>query len=414
MTPADRTTRRRFLGASAATTTAVWLQATGVSAARRRTVRADVAIVGAGLAGLTAARELTRAGHSVTVLEARDRVGGRTLNEGIGRGHTVDAGAQFAGPTQDHILALAKAVGVKTFPTYNAGENVLYLDGQLTRYDAAGFPSSADATDFLTGVGRLDELSREVPPDKPWTAPRAAELDRQTLGDFARRTFTRPNARDVFDTATESVWGAEPRELSLLYAAAYVAGAGNETTPGSFIRLVTTGNGAQEQRFAGGTQLVSERVAERLGRRVRLHQPVTGIAIEGRRVRVVARRLIVEADAVVVAVPPVLARAIAYAPALPSTTRQLLRHAPPGRTIKVDAVYRRPFWRDAGLSGQAVSDVGPCVSTFDSSPADVSAGVLLGFVVGDHARRFAAQSRSARRAAALANFAAYFGEEARS
>jgi monoamine oxidase len=409
-------TRRRFLAGAAATTTTVWLGggAGPAAAARRRTRRADVAVIGAGLAGLAAARDLRAAGRSVIVLEARNRAGGRTLNEDVGSGHITEVGGEYVGPTQDRILALAAAVGVRTFPTHNSGQNVLVLGGARSTYDAAGFPSTADAADFLAGVVALDELAKEVPPDRPWTAPRAAELDRQTLADFIRRTVTRPAARDIWTTAVHAVWGAEARELSLLYAAAYVASAGNETTPGSFLRIVTTGNGAQEQRFVGGSQVISERLADALGRRVRLREPVTRIAAHRGGVRVLSDRSAVEARAVVVAVPPVLAGRIRYAPRLPADARALLRSAPPGRLIKAEAIYDRPFWRDAGLSGQVISDTGPVDSTFDNSPPDGSIGILFGFVGGDEARRFARLSRRQRRAAVLAQFARYVGPQARS
>src|SRR5215208_6704534 len=95
---------------------------------------ADFVVVGAGLAGLSAARELRAAGRDVVVLEARDRVGGRTLNEPIGDGKVVEIGAQWVGPTQDRVLALIRELGLETFHTYVAGKNVFERGGNLSRY----------------------------------------------------------------------------------------------------------------------------------------------------------------------------------------------------------------------------------------------------------------------------------------
>ena len=146
-------TRRRLLGAGAVATAGAALPATA-SAARRRAARTvDVAIVGAGLAGLAAARAVVAAGHSVVVLEARDRVGGRTLNRSIGGGHISEIGGQFAGPTQDRILALADAVGVKTFKTYDTGSSVLIEGGTRSLYPAVpGLPDDP-ATPAPPGPG---------------------------------------------------------------------------------------------------------------------------------------------------------------------------------------------------------------------------------------------------------------------
>ena len=341
-------------------------------------------------------------------------MGGRTLNEDVGGGHITEVGGEYVGPTQDRILALAAAVGVQTFPTYNSGQNVLVLDGARSTYDALGFPSTPDAAEFLASAVAIDDLSKPVPPARPWTAPNAAALDRQTLADFVRRTVTRPAARAIWDTAAHAVWGAETKDLSLLYVAAYVAGAGNQTTPGSFLRLVTTANAAQERRFVGGSQVVSERVADALGRRVRLREAVTRIAAHAGGVRVLSDRSAVEARAVIVAVPPVLAGRIHYAPRLPADARGLLRSAPPGHLIKAEAIYDRPFWRDDGLSGQVISDTGPVDSTFDNSPPDGGIGILFGFIGGEEARRFGRLSPRERRAAVLRQFALYVGDRAKS
>jgi monoamine oxidase len=406
-------TRREALKAGAVATGAAWLGVGPAAAAPRR--RAQIVIVGAGLAGLSAARQLTMAGFSVTVLEARDRVGGRTLNHPIGRGRITEVGGEYVGPTQDRILALAAAVGIGTFPTYNQGDNILRLHGHDSRYAAnPGISPDPSFVDVLNLIPVLDKMAGEVPSGAPWRSRHAKEWDRLTLAQFAHPKLRSSGARSLLATATQAVWGAQPEELSLLYALAYIAGAGNQSTPGSMLRLVTTPGGAQQDRLLGGSQRVSERVAAELGPRVvRLREPVRSIVHDSRGVRVHSRSLTIDAAAVIVAMNPRLAGQIDYSPDLPQRWRGLFASVPNGHLIKAEAVYATPFWREDGFSGQAVADVGPATSTFDNSPPDGSYGVFFGFIGGEPARRFARLSPTARRRAALDNFALYLGPRAR-
>ena len=370
--------------------------------------------MGGGLAGLSAARQLTAAGHAVIVLEARDRIGGRTLNHPIGRGRITEVGGEYVGPTQDRIVALAAAVGIGTFPTYNQGDNILRLGSHEERYPAnPGISPNRDFVAALQLIPALDGMAHQVLPAEPWRARHAADWDRLSLADFTYPKLHSRGARNLLATATQAVWGVQPEQLSLLYALAYIAGAGNEDTPGSFLRLVTTPGGAQANRLLGGSQLVSERVAAELGSRVVLRQPVHSIVQDSRGVHVHSPSLTVDAEAVIVAMNPRLTGQINYSPALPARWRSLFSTAVNGHLIKAEAVYPTPFWRATGFSGQVVADVGPCTSTFDNSPPDGSYGVFFGFIGGAPARRFARLSKVERRAAALENFVRYLGPQAR-
>ena len=184
-----RISRREALaGAAAAAAGGVIADAASATArarSRRPTRRVDVVVVGAGLAGLTAATDLDRAGHTVAVLEARDRVGGRTLNHPVGHGKEIEVGGEWVGPGQDRVLARARAHGIKTFKTFTRGAQVLDYAGKVTHFTGLIPPlPEPDATDFGQLLSKIVALQDTVPLDKPWTAANAAALDAQTLETF--------------------------------------------------------------------------------------------------------------------------------------------------------------------------------------------------------------------------------------
>jgi monoamine oxidase len=381
------------------------------SRARQNPRSVDVVVVGAGLSGLTAARVLAAVGRDVLVLEARDRVGGRTLNHSIGDGRVVEVGGEFGGPTQDRILALARAVGVDTFPVYNQGSDVEVIGGQRSLYPAStGIPTDPETQTFLVNLlAQIDPIAQEVGAVAPWRAKRARQLDRTTLKEFAS-PFLGARIAPVFEAVTNSVWGVDSDQLSLLYAASYVAAAGNQSNPGSLFRLVSTAGGAQQWRFVGGSQIVAQRVAERLGKRVLLNTPVLGLALTAGRVRVQAERLEVDANRAIVAIPPPLALELTHS--LSHRRAQLLKGMHMGHLIKSEAVYPTPFWRAEGLSGQGVNDEGIASTPFDNSPPDGSVGVLFAFTGGRAADRLARLPAAERRDQVLERFAQYVGDQA--
>jgi monoamine oxidase len=413
-------TRRRALGAAAAASAAAALP-DAAEAAKKRLKRADVVVVGAGLSGLTAARDLVAGGKSVVVLEARKRVGGRTLNHDLGGGHVTELGGQWIGPTQNRVAALAQNLGVATFPTFPDGENVYYARGQRSTFSDSGPLGSAPPdpvalADVVAAIAQIDDLATTIPVDAPWTAPNAAEYDGQTLETWLRaNTSWATNAafRNLAAVAFEAILGAEARDVSFLFTLFYVAAAGDEQTQGTFERLFNVKGGAQERRLVGGSQQLSLRLAAKLGRRVVLDSPVRKIAA-GRRgtVRVESDRLTVEAKRAVVAVPPALVRGIEFVPGLPVAREGLLQRTAMGTMLKAEAIYDRPFWRADGLNGQAVSDTGPPTAIFDNSPPDGSVGVLLGFVAGDQLRTWRGRPAPERRAAVLDVFVRCFGSQA--
>src|SRR3954469_15199004 len=367
---------------------------------------ADVIVVVAGLAGLTAARDIQRAGRTAIVLEARDRVGGRTLNHPIGDGKVVEIGGQWIGPGQDRIAALAKQLGVATFPTHATGENVIEFDGALKRYRGTipriGPRVLADVAQAQLKIARL---AKRIPLDQPWNAKNARRLDSQTFETWLRRNVYTKGGRALLELSIEAVWAAEPADLSLLHVLFYARSAGG------FDRLLDTEGGAQQDRFVGGSQLVSFRLAENLD--VRLQAPVRRIDHGSGGVTVHADGTSVRGEKLIVAIPPVLTARIAYDVPLPGHRDQLTQRMPQGSVIKCMAIYDEPFWRADGLSGQATSDTGPAKVVFDNSPPDGSPGVLLAFLEGERARELGRLSANERRALVLSGLARLFGPKAK-
>lgn len=402
---------RRGIVAGAAAGAAGAALPSAAAAKRVRRKKTDVVVVGAGLAGLTAARELVRAGvKSVVLVEARKRVGGRTFTRTVS-GVPVDVGGQWWGPTQNRIKALADELGVKAFPTYNTGDNVYFRSGSTSRYASSGPlgpipPDATGAPEAFKAIQQLNDMAKSVPPDRPWAAPSAREWDGQTFETWKLANTTTDGGRFLLDLGIEAVWAAEPRDVSLLHVLFYIASAG------SFDALINTANGAQEGRFVGGAQQLSIRMAEELGRRVILGSPVRRIAQPKGGVRVESDRIIATARRVIVAVAPALTAHIDFRPGLPALRDQLTQRFPMGSVIKCQAVYARPFWRDDGLTGQATSDTGPCRITFDNTPPEGAPGVMLGFIEGDESREWGTRPAAERKKAVLESFARYYGEAA--
>ncbi len=300
-------------------------------------------VVGAGLAGLVAARQLTASGRSVLVLEARDRVGGRTVNASIGAGKVVEMGGQWVGPTQDRVLTLARELGVETFPTYYEGRNILHLRGKLRSYKGT-IPRLGPIA--LLDIGRVRRRLRKhaanVSAEAPWNADGAEELDALTVHTWLdKRTHTQ-RARAVLEVAVGTVWGASSAELSLLWMLSYVSSAGG------FDPLIDTEGGAQQDRFVGGSQEISIRLAAGLGEAVVLDAPVRRIAQDGAGLAVEAEGLTARAQRVIVAVPPPLAGRIAFSPALGRSATPG-RSAPPSTTLPRAA---RPGCCSGSLAGR--------------------------------------------------------------
>jgi monoamine oxidase len=411
--------RRRFLAGGAAGAGGVLLPAAAEAARKHKrhpaavTRKVDVVVVGGGLAGLSAARTLVASGKSVAVLEARDRVGGRTLNHSLGDGKVVEVGGEFVGPTQDYTIGLANELGVKQFPAYQNlksayinGNSVAYYSGDLP---AAGVTGTVDLVELVT---ELDNLASQVPVSAPWTWSEAAEYDYQSADTWVRANAADPDtAIELVDLFFDSAYGAIAAEVSMLYVLSQIAGFGDSQNVGTIERGISSQGGAQNARFYGGSQLLSIRAAEQLGKRVVLGAPVRRIEQGKSGVTVIADPGTWKAKRAIVATPPSLAAEILWTPLMPPIQDAMRRRMTQGTLMKVHAVYPTPFWREDPGVWMALKINGVVPEMFDNTPPEGTPGVLMGFH-GGHSWRQYANDPVGRRQGALNDFAQAFGEGA--
>jgi monoamine oxidase len=373
-------------------------------------VEADVCVIGAGYAGLTAARRLSQAGKSVVVLEARDRVGGRIWTHHLSDGSAVDRGGGWLGPRHDAIFGLANEMGVTTYKTWVKGAHLLIGEGRTRRY--TGLIPKIGPLAVLTlalAQRKINKMARQVPLDAPWTAPRAAEWDARSVASWLEHSGIRTAiARDLFESAVRGLMTADLAEASLLHLL-YLA-----HSHGSIDTLFSIENGAQENMVNGGAGSIARRIADQLDGPIRLNTPVRAITQADDRVLVAGDGLTASARNVVVSVPPALALEIAFDPPLPEDRTALYRNAIGGWEIKTIAAYDEPFWRADGYSGQTAEPGSAAEVTLDAGPSCGSPGVIAAFTFGPVARRLGALDARSRRKAVLDALAARLGPRAAS
>ncbi|MER5781636.1 FAD-dependent oxidoreductase [Streptomyces mobaraensis] len=376
----------------------------------------DVAVVGAGLSGLTAALRLTQRGLTVRVLEASDRVGGRTYDLPVTDGVVTEGGGQWIGARHERMFALLGELGLDTFGTHTAGKTIYLRHGRRRTCRGVIPPMRPWAlADFAQAQFRLERMAAQVPVAEPWTAARAVDWDGTTFGHWLDTHCHAEESRHMFTLGFTMLFCEDPYRISLLKVLHQIR------TAGGIEFILNTEKGGQETRIVGGSQLPSKVIAERLGDRVLLGSPVTEIRRDDGphgEVLVTSARADVRCAHVIVAMSPADAGRIRFTPSLPVRRAALQRIWHNGTESKVFAVYDRPFWRERGLNGSAVTDLPTAHYVVDNSPPNAEVGILLTFVGtagagGGHAwPDEVLDDPVARRAAVLADLTTLFGPEA--
>ncbi len=361
----------------------------------------DVAVLGAGLGGLSAARDLARGGAEVIVLEARERPGGRVEAVTLPSGRIVQAGGEVFGDGHWAYRELVAELGLTIEPSYVADP------GQMSWGLVEGV-FVGDEPPWMTGEERADaerlerafaRLTAGVDPDDPWGHPDAATLDRTSLGAWLRDQQALPAVRRRHDLASLSLSCDAPERTSLLSELRKHAALSGD---GFYDLSIWEG-----LRVAEGSGAVVERMASELGPSLRLGAVARRVDLSDRGVRVqLDDGETVCAEAVVCAIPAGPLREVEIEGLSDARLRSLRsqRHA---LAAKVVVAYEEPFWRDNGQNGLAETE------WLFGSTWPQSAGVLSLLVPPERFAAFIAAPPDVRAETVLDGLAALYGERAR-
>ncbi|OAA55298.1 Amine oxidase [Niveomyces insectorum RCEF 264] len=357
----------------------------------------DVVVVGAGLSGLKAAYEVQKAGYTCAVVEARDRVGGKTWSvDDHGDGKFVDRGAAWINDTnQSEVFALAQALSLKLVVQNTTG-NVVQQDinAEVSQFPYGSVPEKLSANGTADMVAIRDKAEETcLTLDIRDPVRTGARLDHMTLEQWIQSEGGGPTALASAAVWTKAMLGMEPRDLSALYFLNYCKSGGGLLQMRSDLK-----HGGQFLRFVRGTQSLSLGLADLLkDGSLLLSSPVRSVTqgADGL-VHVVSARGDFVCKRVIVSVPTPLYKEIAFSPPLPAAKTQLAQQNKLGYINKVILRYASPWWRQYGLCGMVQSFTGPVAVSRDSSSDEAGQYSLTCFVAGDTGRALSTKTPAER------------------
>lgn len=366
-------------------------------------------IIGGGFAGISAARTLHKRGKSFVVLEARDRLGGRVHSTKVLDDVTIELGGQWIGPTQDRMYELVDEFNIETFPTYDDGKCVLDLNKKISTY--SGLIPKVDVISLFyidSAIKKLDKMAKTISVDAPWSHPKAKEWDSMSLASFLQKKIKTKKALQIIQAGFETVMACKLSEVSLLHVLFYIKSGKNVDT------LLNIKNGAQQDRIVGGMQRIVEKMASPFSSNIHFESPVVKIEQHEKGCTVYTKTQSFQSEKIIIAIPPVLAGRLEYSPPLSIAKQQLLQKIPMGIVVKCYAVYKTPFWRKKGYSGEAVTDENSMHQTvFDNGAPNADYGVLIGFSIANRATELMKFTVEERKELFVKTLVRYFGEEAK-
>nr|KGA07935.1 MAG: hypothetical protein GM42_0390 [actinobacterium acMicro-1] len=358
----------------------------------------DVAIVGGGISGMAAADRLVAAGRSVVVLEANNRIGGRTWSSTDEPGGPVDFGGMYIGETHSHLLELGRSLGLETTSAVAQGTDVYLVGGERILAPDGVFPLQVEyAEEFRSSFKRLDEVARAVGWREPWASPDSEHLDSITVAEWIESNVTHASVKLLHHHAVNSVLGASASEVSMLYWAYYI-----DQCEGIESLLAARG-GAQNEWWVGGTAQISELIAAKLGSGVRTDFPVSSIdTSKGVVILKSDSNEEVRATEVIIAMSPANAHRIRFSPQLPEPRAQLQMRSPMARMVKIVLRFEKAFWRTNGLSGVIMNSDEHALLMFPGTKPTDSAETLIAFIGGEYRDEWAKPNPETRKANILA------------